>query len=140
MYLSLNSLIRTNSLIWTLLTLKWHRGVRIIEVLLYMYIYIYMYIGSTFHRIVKNKTGTWCDQCLRIFVIMLCTPGDLRNQFRHLYETGHNSRQYMCLCILCLYVCMHGCVYTYRITLNYGQSCINAWSCLVSGIKRTVTK
>ena len=36
MHLSLNSLIRTNSLIWTLLTLKWHRGVRIIEVLLYL--------------------------------------------------------------------------------------------------------
>ena len=36
MYLSLNSLIRINSLIWTLLTLKWHTGVRIIEVLLYL--------------------------------------------------------------------------------------------------------
>ena len=30
--------------------------------------------------------------------------------------------------------------HAYHITSNYGWSCINTWSCLVAGVKHTVTK
>ena len=81
--LSLNSFIRTNSLIWTPLALKWHIGVRIIEVLLYMYTilvikvraYSCMYTDTHIHTHMHTLYAHTHIICVCMYVCTCCACG-----------------------------------------------------------------